>query len=167
MIPHLKGNPLVAVVGPEAGLVTARLGVTAAQDGLRLVQFGHNAFVPPDQYAQIIRAAGRTLGQISVFVTTDGDPAITDRADLIILAPEGVGNRVWLVPRDGQAFSICLPAYGERACVLITELLLQRRIRLFDEHLARPRVQLLPLFDERQQAVCSRQPTHPGPATVH
>jgi hypothetical protein len=170
MIPFLARSPLVVCIGSEAAVAIARLRVYAATGGVACVEFGPNVFVQPSSYAAIMRATARELQRPVLHAPHPADNAkMIAAADLIVIAPPGVGNRVWLVAPEGEAFSVHLPQIDPLACPHIAELLLEGRIVFEDEHLARPTIRFAPGLAQRLGLAPARMamPTHTGSGAMH
>jgi hypothetical protein len=176
-IPYLNGHPLIVVVGEQAHTVVARLRVVAAEAGIRCLDFGPNAFIGAPKYSRIIRDAAQAAGQPALHVPLpDATKQWIELADLVVIAPPDTGNRVWLIPKDGCAFSVHLPDYGSDLCGAVTELLLAGLIRLTSTHLARPGLlfraaDIDPIITIMGRGLVTppppRRPTHFASAAVH
>jgi hypothetical protein len=108
-IPFLRPGALVAVIGPRAHEAVASLRAIAGSDGVGAIDFSPCVWVEPELLAGIQKEAARLLGAVALTVPLPNAWQATRRvADLVVLAPENVGNRVWFVV-DGDAFSVLLP----------------------------------------------------------
>jgi len=168
---------LIAIIGPEAWTVVDRLRVVAADAGIRCLDYGPNVSISVPKYAAVMREAARAAGCPVLHVPmSDSAKDMVELADVIVQAPHGVGNRVWLIPRDGGAFSIHLPDLAPEMCRVATELLLAGHATLGNTHRAKPTLRLnvadleaaLRLIDPPMpvQEVWPR-PTHAGTSTRH
>lgn len=113
-IPYLQPGALVVIVGPRAYEAIASLRAIADTDGVRSIDFGACAFVDPKLFAAITKETARIAGSV-VFTAPlpNAWTATIDAADLLVLAPENVGNRVWFVVA-GDAFSVVLPEIADQ-----------------------------------------------------
>jgi len=142
MIPHLRRSPFIVVIGAEAEIALARLKINAASGGLRCINFTTNAFVGAREYAEIMQNTARSVGLPVLHAPSyhETRQVMAAQADLIVVAPAGVGNRVWLIPRDGEAFSVHLPEFDHWTCHRLTPLLINGSCRLDDEACACPMI---------------------------
>lgn len=140
MIPYLKSAELIAVTGEMASTATDRLRVDGATDGVRCTVFFDSVYVEPALMAAVMRQVAREIGEASIIQPFPYRAAAMIRlADLHVFAPADTGNRVWLIPRDGNAFSVTLPDFTGRECLAIIPALLGGAV-FDDPRLARPRV---------------------------
>lgn len=153
VIPLLKSAELIVVTGELAFTAIERLLVDAATGGLRCAVFCDCVYIDPVTFAAVMRGAAQDIGEPSIINPLPSRAAaLIRRADLHIVAPANTGNNVWLIPRDGNAFSVSLPAFDPRECkALVPQLLAGAKFD--DARLARPRL-VRPVL-----------PTHPGTPT--
>jgi hypothetical protein len=163
------------VIGPEAWTVVNRLRVVAADAGIRCIDFSANVFVSAPKYAAVMRDVARAAGcpVLHVPLLDDSAKEMIELADVVVQAAQGVGNRVWFVPRDGGGFSVLLPDLAPEMCRVATELLLAGLATLGNTHRAVPTLLLKVADVEAALRLIDPpvpgwpQPTHAGTSTRH
>jgi hypothetical protein len=110
MIPYLKAAEFVVVTGAGALAAVEWLCVDPLTDDVRCTRFNDCLFVNAEKYARIMRKIASNTGRPSIIAPMKKGRAMAmiAVADLQVVAPDQTGP-VWLIPRDQEALSVCLP----------------------------------------------------------
>ena len=109
MIPYFKSTELIVVTGELAYTAIDALRGDAATGGIRCTLFNDCVFIHPYNFAQVMRETAREIHEPSIVRPLPRRASAMIRlADLHVIAPADTDERVWLIPRDGHAFSLTL-----------------------------------------------------------